>query len=90
MDKAGGEVYNIGGGPGNTLSVWKQFGPILERLLDKPVGIQRGDWRPGDQRIFVSDIRKAKKELKWEPKIGVERGIEKIFDWVKTNQNLFC
>lgn len=86
---AAGQVYNIGGGPANTMSVWTEFEPMLERLLGRPVPTGKGDWRPGDQRIYVSDIRKAQRELKWTPKIGVAEGVERLYRWVMENRNLF-
>jgi len=36
----------------------------------------------------VSDITKAKRELKWEPKVSNEEGIRKLVDWIKTNENI--
>jgi CDP-paratose 2-epimerase len=84
-----GRVYNLGGGPGNTLSVWTEFGPLLEKLLKKKIPVQHGDWRPGDQKVFVADIRKAGEELGWKPKVGVEEGLKRLLEWVKTNQVLF-
>jgi len=84
-----GKVYNIGGGSANVISVWKEFSPILEKLLGHPLKVKWGDWRPGDQKVFVSDIRKASNELGWAPKIGVEEGIRRLFDWVVANKNLF-
>ena len=89
IDVAAGQVYNLGGGSANTLSIWTEFGPLLEELVGHPIVIDRGDWRPGDQRVFVADVRKAGRELGWEPKIGVEEGVQKLFDWVKENQELF-
>ncbi len=89
LDVAAGQVYNIGGGPANTMSVWTEFEPILERLLGRPVPTSQGDWRPGDQRIYVSDIRKAQRELNWTPKIGVAEGVERLYRWVVENRNLF-
>ena len=84
-----GQVYNIGGGPQNTLAVWQEFGPMLEGLLGAPVPVSRSDWRPGDQRIFVSDIRKAERELGWKPRVGVREGIARLSEWVKQNRHLF-
>jgi CDP-paratose 2-epimerase len=78
-----GQVYNIGGGAKNVLSVWTEFQPILERLIGKPLDVSWGDWRPGDQKVYVSDIRKASRDLKWAPKVSVEEGIEKLFRWVQ-------
>jgi CDP-paratose 2-epimerase len=89
IDTVKGRVYNLGGGPENILSIWTEFGPMLEKLLGKPVPVVRAGWRPGDQKVFVADIRKAGRELGWEPKIGVEEGVKKLFEWVKENRNLF-
>ena len=89
IDRAKGEVYNVGGGPRNILAVWTEFGPILERLLGKKIEVAHADWRPGDQRVFYADFSKAKRELDWEPKIDLEEGIEMLFDWVKANKDLF-
>ena len=90
IDTASGQVYNLGGGPSNTLSVWSEFRPLLERLLGRPIHVETGDWRPGDQRIFVSDIRKAAKELNWQPKVSVEDGIAKLLEWVAANRQYFA
>lgn len=84
-----GQVYNVGGGPDKTMSIWVEFEPILERLLGRPVPTSRGDWRPGDQRIYVSDIRKAQRELNWTPRVGVAEGVERLYRWVIANRNLF-
>ena len=89
IDKAKGQVYNMGGGTRNVLAVWAEFGPILERLLGKKIDVARDDWRPGDQRVFYADYHKAKEELGWEPKIDLEEGIEMLFNWVKENKDLF-
>ncbi|MBU4225327.1 MAG: GDP-mannose 4,6-dehydratase [Chloroflexi bacterium] len=84
-----GQVFNIGGGPQNVISIWTEFGPLLERLLGKPIPVARGDWRPGDQRVYISDIRKAERELGWKPKIGVDEGVKRLFEWVRENKDLF-
>ncbi len=89
IDSAAGRVYNLGGGPSNTLSIWTEFGPLLEKLVGHPIPVERGDWRPGDQKVFVADIRKAARELGWSPKVGVEEGVRKLFEWVSGNRNLF-
>jgi len=89
IDSTAGQVYNIGGGPANTMSIWIEFKPILEKLLGRPLPATSGDWRPGDQRIYVSDIRKAARDLNWTPKIGVTEGVERLYRWVLENRNLF-
>jgi CDP-paratose 2-epimerase len=87
---AAGRVYNIGGGPENTMSVWAEFGPLLENLLGRPIEISYADWRPGDQRVYVSDIRKAARELGWQPRFSVQEGVQRLFAWVRDNLGLFA
>jgi len=89
IERVAGQVYNIGGGARNTISVWTEFAPMLEKLLGRKIPVTYGDWRPGDQRVCVYDISKAKRELDWEPKIGVAEGVEKLYRWVVENRNLF-
>jgi CDP-paratose 2-epimerase len=62
---------------------------MLEKLTGRAIPVARGDWRPGDQKVFVADIRKAGKVLGWKPKYNVEAGIKQLFDWVSANKNLF-
>ena len=87
-ERVKGKIYNVGGGMKNTLSVWSEFGPILDRLFGKKIKTKFADWRPGDQKVFVSDIRLVEKELGWKPKIGVEEGIKRLFDWVQDNKTM--
>ena len=89
IDHVAGEVFNIGGGPNNVMSVCGEFGPMLQRLLGKEIHVSWGDWRPGDQKVYISDIRYAEKKLSWKPKIGVEAGVEHLFEWARENRHLF-
>ena len=77
-----GEVYNIGGGPENTLSVWSEFSPLLRELRGEETNVDFGDWRPGDQRCYVSDIRKARQDMGWSPQIEVAAGLARLWHWV--------
>lgn len=89
IDIAKGQVYNMGGGPDNVMSIWAEFGPKLEKYIGDTIEVARGDWRPGDQKVFYADISKAEKELGWRPSINVERGVQMLFEWVKENKSLF-
>lgn len=89
IDVTAGQVYNIGGGPGKTLSIWREFGPLLERLVGHEITVSWEDWRPGDQHVYISDIRKLERELNWTPQISVEEGIRDLYSWVQSNLDLF-
>lgn len=75
IEHAAGQIYNVGGGPTNTISVWAELREPLERLVGTLPPVGYGDFRPGDQRIYVSDIRKAQEEMKWMPKFGISDGL---------------
>ena len=88
--KVGGQIYNIGGGPEHTLSIWTECGPMLEEMVGRKIPVKRGAVRPGDQMVYVSDIRKAEKDLGWAPKIGVEQGVRELVEWVQGHRELFA
>ncbi len=89
IDQAAGKVYNMGGGPARTLSVWTEFGPRLEKLLGRKIPVAQGDWRPGDQKVCIYDVSCAERELHWKQKVGLDEGIERLYHWVASNKQLF-
>ena len=89
IDRSAGQIYNVGGGPSNTISIWREFGPTLASILGETAKASYGDWRPGDQRVYISDIRKAEAELAWKPEISVENGIRRLVSWIQENRSLF-
>jgi CDP-paratose 2-epimerase len=88
IDGAAGRVYNIGGGGGNAISL-RQLLTYLEARTGAPLRLSYHDWRPGDQRIFVSDIRKSEAELGWRPRVGWKNGVDQLSDWIAGNLGLF-
>jgi CDP-paratose 2-epimerase len=89
IDVAAGQVYNIGGGVNRVLSVWAEFGPLLERLIGRPLTTRYAAWRPADQRVYVSDIRKAGRDLGWAPSISMEDGLARLSEWIGANGGVF-
>ncbi len=83
-----GKAYNIGGGPNKKMSLLNLIG-YLEKFFGKKLTYTFSNWRPGDQRVFICDIRKAKNEFGWEPRIGVEEGVRLLAAWVKENKEEF-
>ena len=83
-----GQVYNLGGGPQNSVSLLELVGR-LEDQLGRPVPLRFQEWRPGDQKVYISDIRKAENELGWSPVISVDEGLNELQGWVEANRDLF-
>jgi len=88
IDVTAGQVYNIGGGKDNAISIWVEFSKILEKLLGRELPISYGEWRPGDQLVYISDIAKAGKDFGWQPKVDPEHGIEILYNWVASHKHL--
>ncbi|RJP28945.1 MAG: NAD-dependent epimerase/dehydratase family protein [Candidatus Omnitrophota bacterium] len=81
-------LFNIGGGPDNTISLL-EFLDQLESATGKRPKTEFSDWRPSDQKVYITDTAKVKKELKWDTKVSVKSGINKLIDWVKDNESYF-
>tara|TARA_Y100000310_G_scaffold344715_2_gene458993 strand:- start:18 stop:1055 length:1038 start_codon:yes stop_codon:yes gene_type:complete len=82
------EVFNAGGGVNNTLSLL-QLLDILKELTNKKSEISFKDWRPSDQKVYVSDTSKANRLLNWEQKVSPKEGIKKLVDWAVENKDIF-
>ena len=88
ISKTKGDIFNIGGGPENTISLLELL-EYLETLTGRKKEVPFADWRPGDQKVYYSDIRKAKKAFGWEPKVDKEKGIKILYDWILDNKSLW-
>lgn len=88
VEKVKGQAINLGGGPKNTLSIG-DVPRLLEEKLGRKLDIRYDEWRPGDQRVFVADVRKAERELGWRPRVGPEEGVGRLLGWVRENMELF-
>jgi CDP-paratose 2-epimerase len=86
-ETAAGKIYNAGGGPTNTLSLLELIS-LLEARLGSPLQPRFSTWRPGDQRIFVTDSGRAAAALRWAPSTTPQRGVNLLFDWVTANRSL--
>ncbi|MBN9259775.1 MAG: GDP-mannose 4,6-dehydratase [Hyphomicrobium sp.] len=88
-DKIAGQAFNIGGGPGQLLSLIDLV-DILEKRLGRKIPLRFDDWRPGDQRVYISDIRKLERVLGWKPEVSVADGVAQLDEWVQRNEAAFA
>lgn len=87
-DRIAGQAFNVGGGPERVLSLLDLVA-LIERRLGRSIPLRWGDWRPGDQQVYVSDIRKLATALDWRPEIAVPAGVEQLIAWVGENREAF-
>lgn len=86
MENLSGQVFNIGGGKNNTLSLIEALN-LLESIYGHRVTTQVDETpRKGDQCIYISDIRKIQAILGWQPEIKIKDGYQQILEWVETNE----
>jgi CDP-paratose 2-epimerase len=83
-----GGVFNTGGGPENTLSLLELVDK-LEARFGRRLEVSFSDWRPSDQKAYVSNISKLRRELKWSPKVTPDQGVDNLVAWVKANSRLW-
>src|SRR5262249_41516325 len=88
QEQVSGQAFNMGGGPGNTMSLLELVG-FLEEDLKITVPLNWGEWRPGDQPVFVCGLAKAQQMLNWQPTIPVREGLGDLIRWVRDNKSLF-
>ncbi|MDQ6671104.1 MAG: GDP-mannose 4,6-dehydratase [Chloroflexota bacterium] len=87
IDRTAGHVYNMGGGPSNTISVWAELGPRLEQLAGRRLQVRMEEWRPGDQPVYVSDTRRAERDFAWTPRVDVGEGLRRLWTWAQSLSN---
>jgi CDP-paratose 2-epimerase len=83
-----GQAYNLGGGPRNAIGILETAQYIAGRL-GVPLDPRFEAWRAGDQRVYVSDIRKAERDLGWTPARTAPQVIDDVLAWVQANRFLF-
>ncbi len=88
MSKAASNVFNMGGGPENTLSLLELIA-LLKDITGRSVKVGFDDWRKFDQKVYVSDIAKARRLLQWAPQVSVREGVARVVAWIGKNKKLF-
>jgi CDP-paratose 2-epimerase len=86
-DNVAGQVFNIGGGPGNILSLLELVAMLKEAgILSREPAFSA--WRDGDQKIFVCDTRRIASAIQWKPVVSPAQGVKRLIDWTVANKDL--
>jgi CDP-paratose 2-epimerase len=80
IDHACGQAFNIGGGADNSLSLLELLA-MLERITGTPLKYTRLPVRASDQRVFIADVAKAQRILKWAPLVSAFDGVSAMVQW---------
>lgn len=82
-DACAGRAFNIGGGPGNSLSLLELFAE-LESLTGHAPSFSRIAPRVSDQRVFIADVRLAGEVYGWSPRVDKRDGLKRMLEWGET------
>lgn len=88
MPQLSGHAFNIGGGPRNTISLLELLDLIAE-LHGGEVSIDFESWRAADQRYYVADTSKFAAMTGWKPRVGVNEGVRRLYDWLMASGQYF-
>jgi len=81
MDRHSGNAFNIGGGSANTTSLLELL-DLIESIHGDTPDVAMQEWRTGDQRYYVSDTRRFQEATGWQPRVGVEEGVRRLYEWL--------
>jgi CDP-paratose 2-epimerase len=87
INKYRGEIFNVGGGIENHMSVNEAIDILNDNKKFKDI-IYHEKVRRADQAIYISDITKVSFEFNWKPKVSIADGYNQILTWVKTNKEI--
>jgi CDP-paratose 2-epimerase len=79
-----GQIFNIGGGAANALSLLELLARLAEILEIPQLDYVVMPRRASDQDCFIADISKAQRLLGWTPQIMSDQGLRLMLDWIRT------
>ena len=88
IKKTKGRAYNLGGGPQNTTSLHELL-DMIEDVTGKRSELSYGDWRMGDQKVYITDTSRITDEVGWKPDVSVRDGVKEIAQWTDSHLELF-
>jgi CDP-paratose 2-epimerase len=86
METLAGQAFNMGGGPDRAISLLELLDLIAELTGGRP-RVKFDAWRPGDQRYYVSDTTKFQTSTGWQPKVGAEEGVRRLYEWLRAQNS---
>lgn len=82
IDAVCGRLFNLGGGPANTISLLELIAEIT-RMRGVAPAVDFAPCRPGDQPWYVSRIAALKAAVGWQPQITLAQGLPSLLQWLE-------
>ncbi|TDH25249.1 NAD-dependent epimerase/dehydratase family protein [Segetibacter sp. 3557_3] len=87
IDVVSGQAFNMGGGVNNTVSLL-ELCDLIGDIAGKKPEVRFDDWRPSDQKYYVSDFTKFNGVTGWAPNIDSNEGVQRLYHWLIENAGI--
>jgi CDP-paratose 2-epimerase len=81
IDAVGGNIFNLGGGPDNAVSLLELL-DLIDELRGDTSKVQFETWRPGDQPWYVTDNSAISAAIGWQPRVRLRDGLRTLEKWL--------
>ncbi|MGF1569401.1 MAG: NAD-dependent epimerase/dehydratase family protein [Nodosilinea sp.] len=82
LDEVQGQIFNVGGGVENSLSLLETT-RLCQEITGREVAIEASSQdRPGDIPIFITDSTQVKARLGWQPRRDARQTLTDLYDWI--------
>jgi CDP-paratose 2-epimerase len=87
IDQLCGQAFNIGGGPGNVMSL-RELLRFAEELSQRPIQLRFDRMRTGDQPYYVSNTGSFRALTRWQPRVDARTGVRFLYEWLQRHRSL--
>ncbi|HLY92660.1 MAG TPA: GDP-mannose 4,6-dehydratase [Candidatus Angelobacter sp.] len=84
VDTTRTEIYNVGGGSGNTTSLLELM-DMIESLTGHRLETVTDERRVGDQLVYVTDTGKIQRHTGWKPEVSLKKTVELLCEFWEQN-----
>ncbi len=82
----GFRVYNVASGGETSI---RELLEIVSRVTGRSPSVSYMPGRRGEIRHSYADVTRARSELGWEPRVSLEEGVERVYNWIVNGEPLF-
>lgn len=83
IERTRGQIFNLGGGPSNAVSLLELI-DLISQGSGAKLRFDFSDWRPGDQPWYVTDVGALTAATGWRPRTTLASGLRELQGWLTT------
>lgn len=83
IERTRGRIFNLGGGPSNSVSLLELIG-LIDHIGNSPIRFTFAGWRPGDQPWYVTNVSALTAAIGWRPTTPLAQGLSGLQGWLES------